>query len=319
MLSIKQLCKQIGVEYNGVDFTVASINTLADANENEISFLENQKYIGDLKLTKAKAVLIHPKNSSELPSGCIALTTEEPYLKLALASKIFSKPVFESGAPKYVAASSKIMQNVYIGKDAVVGENVTLMSGVYVGDCVEIGDDTIVYPNSTLYRDCKVGRGCILHAGSVVGSDGFGFAHTKTGEHIKIYQNGNVVIEDFVEIGANSAIDRAVFGSTIIREGAKIDNLVQIGHNSDIGQRVIICGQAGIAGSSKLGKNVVMGAQSGSAGHLTIGDFITVAARGGVTKSITGAGSVFAGFPAIVHKAWLKQQAEISRLGKKRC
>jgi len=316
MISLKFLTQQIGIRYDGIDSEVVSINTLKDANENELSFLENPKYIDDLKNTKAKAVLVHSKNADVVPNGCIALVTDEPYLKLAVASKLFAKPPFEIGEPKQVAKSTQIMKGVYVGKNAVIGENCTIMHGCYIGDNVTIGDDTIIYPNVSVYRDCTVGSKCIIHSGAVIGADGFGFAHTKTGEHIKIYQNGIVTIENDVEIGANTTIDRAVFGATIIKSGTKIDNLVQIGHNCEIGEKVIICGLVGIAGSSKLGTNVVMGGQSATAGHLEIGNYATVAARGGVTKSLIG-GKTYSGFPAIEHREWLKQQASISRLGKK--
>lgn len=315
-MKISLLTSSIGLKYTGADFEIDSINTLKDASTSQLSFLENPKYIEDLKTTKAKAVLIHPKNSSFVPSGCVAIETEEAYLKLALASSLFSRPPFEDGEPKSISKSAKIMSSVYIGKDAEIGDNCIIMHGSYIGDGVSIAEGSLIYPNVTIYRDCTIGKNCIVHSGAVIGSDGFGFAHTTAGEHIKIYQNGNVIIEDSVEIGANTAIDRAVFGSTIIKSGAKIDNLVQIGHNSDIGERVIICGQAGIAGSTKLGTNVVMGAQSGSAGHLSIGDFAQIAARGGVTKTLSG-GKIYAGFPAIDHKSWLRQQASISRLGKR--
>jgi UDP-3-O-[3-hydroxymyristoyl] glucosamine N-acyltransferase len=191
------------------------------------------------------------------------------------------------------------------------------MAGAYIGDFSTVGSNTIIYPSATIYHHTQIGENCIIHAGAVIGSDGYGFAHTKTGEHIKIYQNGNTIIEDDVEIGANSTIDRAVFGSTYIRRGTKLDNLVQIGHNCDIGEHTLMAGQAGIAGSTSMGRNVVMGGQSGTAGHLHIGDFATVAGKGGVTKSLKG-GEVYAGFPAIRHSVWLKLQAKISRLVKKR-
>jgi UDP-3-O-[3-hydroxymyristoyl] glucosamine N-acyltransferase len=316
MMTLQKIAQEIGLECHE-NAQIGGINTLKNAGAHELSFLENPKYIEDLKKTKAGAVLIHPKNAEYLPYGVLGLLTEEPYLKLALATRLFAKPPFEVGAPKGVADSCIIMPNVYIGKDAVIGENVTLMSGSYIGDGVVIGDGSLIYPNVTVYRDCLIGKNCVIHAGAVIGSDGFGFAHTKQGEHVKIYQNGIVIIEDDVEIGANTAIDRAVFGSTLIKSGTKIDNLVQIGHNCEIGERVIICGQAGLAGSSILGRNVVMGAQSGSAGHLNMGDFATIAARGGVTKSIQG-GKTYAGFPLSEHKEWLRQQATISRLSKKK-
>ena len=181
---------------------------------------------------------------------------------------------------------------------------------------MEIGEGTILYPNVVVYRDCKIGKNCIIHAGTVIGSDGYGFAHTKDGKHVKIYQNGNVVIEDEVEIGANCTIDRAVFGTTLIKSGTKLDNLIQIGHNCEIGQNVLMASQVGISGSTKLGKNVVMGGQSATAGHLEIGDFATIAARGGVTKSLKG-GKTYAGFPVMEHRLWLKLQAMLARMAKR--
>jgi UDP-3-O-[3-hydroxymyristoyl] glucosamine N-acyltransferase len=187
------------------------------------------------------------------------------------------------------------------------------MSGVYIGTDVVIGDNVLLYPNVTIYRDCKLGNNVMIHSGSVVGSDGFGYAHTKAGEHVKLYQNGNVIIEDDVEIGANTTIDCAVFGSTLIMHGAKIDNLIQIGHNCVVGEYSIMVSQSGLAGSTTLGRNVVMGGQSATAGHLSIAPFTTLAARSGVTKSITK-GGVYGGFPLMEHKLWLKLQAKLAKI-----
>jgi UDP-3-O-[3-hydroxymyristoyl] glucosamine N-acyltransferase len=156
------------------------------------------------------------------------------------------------------------------------------MAGAYIGDDVKIGDNTIIYPNVTVYRDCKIGSDCIIHAGTVIGSDGFGFANTKDGKYIKIYQNGNVEIGNDVEIGANCTIDRAVFKTTKIDNGVRIDNLVHIGHNCKIGTGSILVSQVGLSGSTTLNHYVVMGGQSGAAGHLEIAPFTTIAARGGV-------------------------------------
>jgi UDP-3-O-[3-hydroxymyristoyl] glucosamine N-acyltransferase len=153
----------------------------------------------------------------------------------------------------------------------------------------------------------------MIHAGTVIGSDGFGYAHTKMGEHIKLYQNGNVIIEDDVEIGANTTVDCAVFGSTIVKQGSKIDNLVQIGHNCVVGEYSILVSQSGLAGSTTLGRNVVMGGQSATAGHLSIAPFTTLAARSGVTKSIINKG-VYSGFPLMEHKLWLKMQAKLAKM-----
>lgn len=298
------------------DIKISALNTLSDAKEGEVTFFNNKKYLNELKETKASAILIEEKYIDLIPKTTIALITNEPYLELAKLSKLFAKPLIEKdGKETIIDEGSTIMPNAYIGKNTIIGKNVTIMANSYIGDFVEIGDNTIIYPNVTIYRDCKVGSSCIIHSGTVVGSDGFGFAHTKDGRHIKIYQNGNVIIENDVEIGANTTVDRAVFGSTVIKSGTKIDNLVQIGHNCLIGENSIIVSQVGISGSSELGRNVVMGGQSATAGHLKIGDFATIAARGGVTKSIKG-GKFYSGFPLMEHKSWLKLQAKISKLNK---
>ena len=296
------------------DVEITSINTLKDASQNELSFLDNQKYLQDLENTKASAVLVSSDFKDKTPANCIALVSDEPYMKLALASKIFAPKVIElhDDEPN-IGVNCTIAPNVYIGKNAQIGDGVTLMPGVFIGDNVKIGNDTILHPNVTIYRDCEVGRKCLIHAGCAIGSDGFGFAHTKTGEHVKIYQNGNVVIEDDVELGGNCSIDRAVFSSTIIRKGVKIDNLVHIAHNCDVGEFSILTGQVGLSGSTKLGRNVVMGGQSATAGHLEMAPFTTIAARGGVTKTIKQ-GGVYAGFPLLPHKQWLKMQGMLGRL-----
>ena len=314
---LSEICKEIGVEFKGEDIEIDGLNTIDSATSSQISFIHDKKYISKLPNTKAGAVLIEEKYKELLPKSSIALITDEPYLKLALASKLFAYKIVTKGGHPNLGENCDIDKRVRFGKNVTLGDNVTVMASAYIGDNVEIGSNTIIYPNVTIYHHSKIGSNCIIHAGAVIGSDGYGFAHTKDGKHIKIYQNGNTVIEDEVEIGANTTIDRAVFGSTYIRKGVKLDNLVQIGHNCDIGEHTLMAGQAGIAGSTKMGRNVVMGGQSGTAGHLSIGDFTTVAGKGGVTKSLKG-GKTYAGFPAIEHKLWLKLQAKISSLVKRK-
>jgi len=314
---LSEICKEIGVEFKGEDIEIDGLNTIDSATSSQISFIHDKKYISKLPNTKAGAVLIEEKYKELLPKSSIALITDEPYLKLALASKLFAYKIVTKGGHPNLGENCDIDKRVRFGKNVTLGDNVTVMASAYIGDNVEIGSNTIIYPNVTIYHHSKIGSNCIIHAGAVIGSDGYGFAHTKDGRHIKIYQNGNTVIEDEVEIGANTTIDRAVFGSTYIRKGVKLDNLVQIGHNCDIGEHTLMAGQAGIAGSTKMGRNVVMGGQSGTAGHLSIGDFTTVAGKGGVTKSLKG-GKTYAGFPAIEHKLWLKLQAKISSLVKRK-
>jgi UDP-3-O-[3-hydroxymyristoyl] glucosamine N-acyltransferase len=315
-MQLSQLAERLGIEYDGEDFYVEGLNTLDAASSKEISFFDNQKYLPSLQKTGAGAVFIDPKYAEHLPEGTIALVTDEPYLKMALASAFFQKALKRDAAKPQIASSARIDKNVHIGSGSIIGEDVTILAGAFIGEEVEIGEGSIIHPNVTLYNDTKVGKKCIVHAGAVIGCDGFGYAHTKRGEHVKIYHNGNVVIEDDVEIGANTTIDRAVFGSTRIKKGAKIDNLIQIGHNCEVGEHSILVSQVGLSGSTKLGRNVVMGGQSATSGHLEIGDFVTIAARGGVTKSVTKK-DIYSGFPLMRHKDWLRLQAKIAKLLKK--
>lgn len=313
-MTLQEIAEFIGLN-NQDEIEITGLNTLLDSNENQLTFLENKKYISDLKNTKAAAVLVTSENASEVPAGTIALICDEPYLNLAKISKLFAPNVVEmDGEKPLIGGGTKVMPNVYIGKDSVVGSDCTIMAGAFIGDNVKIGNNTIIYPNVTVYRDCTIGNDCIIHAGTVIGSDGFGFANTKDGKYIKIYQNGNVTIGNDVEIGANCAIDRAVFNSTIIEDGVRLDNLVHIAHNCKIGRGSILVGQVGLAGSTILNAYVVMGGQSAAAGHLEIAPFTTIAARGGVTKSITEPKKSWAGFPLFEHKQWLKLQGKISNL-----
>jgi UDP-3-O-[3-hydroxymyristoyl] glucosamine N-acyltransferase len=313
-MTLKEIANFIGIDCQD-EIEIIGLNTLLDSNKNELTFLENKKYINDLKNTKAAAVLVTLENSNEVPEGTIALICEEPYLSLAKISKLFAPNIFEiEGNEPLLGKNCKVMPNVYIGKNTIIGNDCTIMAGAYIGDDVKIGDNTIIYPNVTVYRDCKIGSDCIIHAGTVIGSDGFGFANTKDGKYIKIYQNGNVEIGNDVEIGANCTIDRAVFKTTKIDNGVRIDNLVHIGHNCKIGTGSILVSQVGLSGSTTLNHYVVMGGQSGAAGHLEIAPFTTIAARGGVTKSITEPKKSWAGFPLFEHRQWLKLQGKISNL-----
>lgn len=315
---LSTITKSIGIDFQGEDITIDGIHTLSEATATQLSFFNDSKYASQLSTTKAAAVLIDEKHASLLPEGTIALITDEAYLKLALASKFFAHKLESRGEMPKMGEGCDIDQSVRFGKNVTLGDNVIILAGCYLGDNVVVGSGTLLHPNVTLYHHSKIGEACIIHSGTVIGCDGYGFAHTKLGEHVKIYQNGNVVVEDNVEIGANCAIDRAVFGTTYIRKGTKFDNLIQIAHNCDVGEHSLCAAQVGLAGSTTLGRNVVMGGQSATAGHLKVGDFTTIAGKGGVTKSLEG-GKTYAGFPAIEHKMWLRMQAKIAGLlkGKK--
>lgn len=314
---LSQITKEIDIDLNTHDIDIDGIHTLSEATPIQLSFFTDSKYASQLATTKAAAVLIDEKHAALLPSTTIALITDEAYLKLALASKFFAHKIITKGGHPAMGEGCDIDKRVRFGNNVTLGDNVTVMAGCYVGDNVTVGSGTLLHPNVTLYHHTQIGAGCIIHSGTVIGCDGYGFAHTKQGEHIKIYQNGNAVIEDDVEIGANCTVDRAVFGTTYIRKGTKLDNLIQIAHNCDVGEHSLFASQSGLAGSTTLGRNVVMGGQSATAGHLGIGAFATIAGKSGVTKSLEG-GKTYAGFPAIEHKKWLRLQAKISGLLKRK-
>jgi len=300
--------------YKNIDL-ITGLNNLKEAKSCEISFLENKKYLRDLKDSKAGAIFVTEEFKDNVPSNSIALVVKEPYIYLAKASQYFAPKILEStGDIPKIGSDCRIMQNIYLGFNTKIGDNCTIMYGAFIGDNVIIGNNTIIYPNVTIYRDCIIGNNCTIHSGTVIGSDGFGFATTKKGEHIKIYQNGNVEIGNNVEIGANCTIDRAVFSSTIIEDMVRIDNLVHVAHNCKIGKGSILVTQTGLSGSTILGEYVVMAGQSGTTGHLEIAPYSTISARGVVSKSIIEPKKQWAGFPLMEHRAWLKLQGRITKL-----
>jgi UDP-3-O-[3-hydroxymyristoyl] glucosamine N-acyltransferase len=308
----------IDVEFSDdieLNINITGLNTLQDASPFEISFLENKKYLSELKASKSGAIFVTEEFKNNVPEGSIALVVKEPYIYLAKASKYFAPKILEdTGDEPKLGFNCTIMANTNLGLNTVIGDNCIIMHGSYIGDNVTIGNNTIIHPNTTIYRDCKIGNDCMIHSGTVIGSDGFGFATTKLGEHIKIYQNGNVEIANNVEIGANCTIDRAAFSSTIIQDMVRIDNLVHIAHNCVIGKGSILVTQTGLSGSTILGEYVVMAGQSGTTGHLEIAPFTTISARGVVSKSITIPKKQWAGFPLMEHRSWLKLQGRITKL-----
>ena len=313
--SLKEIAKFLDLKVSK-DINISNLSTLKEANKDSLSFFHDPKYLNDLKNTKAAAVILQEEYLKYLPKDTIALITNEPYKKMALATSLFAyTPSVETYEPK-LEENAKVANSVNCGKNVKIGKNSKVMAGCFLGDNVEIGENSVIYPNVTIYHNCKIGSNCIIHSGTVIGSDGFGFV-SKDSSNIKFYQIGNVVIEDSVEIGANCTIDRATLGSTIIKSNAKLDNLIQVGHNCQIGEYSIIVSQVGLSGSTILGKGVVMGGQCGTAGHLKIGDRAMLAARSGVTKDLEG-GKVYGGFPAVEIKLWRKIQAALMRLAKKR-
>ncbi len=296
--------------------TINHLESPQEALKDSLTFLEKEQYFQQISQSQAGAILVRKAHLHAIPHSAIAILCKNPYLAMAYLTEYFAKPLFASKISPKISPSTQIASNVTIGNGSEIGENCIIMSSVTIGEKVKIGSNCVLFPGVCIYNDCEIGNNVRIHANSVIGSDGFGYAHTEDGRHIKIYHNGKVVLENDVEIGANTTIDRAVFGETRIKQGSKIDNLVQIGHNCNIGEYSIIVSQAGISGSTTTGRNVVLGGQSGSAGHLHIGDFTQIGARGAISKSLPAFGK-FSGHPLLPIQDWLKLQALLKKMLKK--
>ena len=280
---------------------------IEEVDEGGITFLANPKYTHYIYERKASAILIARDFVLEHPVDATLIRVDNPYLCVAKVLHMFNtadKPKRGRSLRSHIHRTAKIGKHCYVGEFAVIGRhtvignNVQIYPQVYVGDYCTIGDNTILYPGTKIYRECKVGSNCILHAGVVVGADGFGFAPTGDGRYNKIDQIGNVVIEDDVEIGANTCIDRATMGSTVVHRGTKLDNLCQIAHNVSVGSNTVMAAQSACAGSGKVGDNCVIAGQVGIVGHITIGNRVTIAAQSGVTRSFPD-DTVLLGTPAL--------------------
>lgn len=312
---LSDVASHLKLKLVGEDLEIDSMNELSLSSPMQLAFAVHKRYANELNSSKAKAFLITNTLIEHLPKESSYIVCEDVSISMAEATKLFhKKPIEPHLGDAVVGEECYIDQMARVENGAVIGSNVTIMAGAYIGTNVTIGDNTLIYPNVTIYRDSVVGSDCIIHAGTVIGADGFGFSHTKDGKHIKIYQNGNVIIEDDVEIGANCAIDRAVFNSTIIRRGTKLDNFIHIAHNCDIGEYSIFVAQTGVGGSTKLGRNCVVSGQSAFSDHLNIAPFSTFTARSGVTKSISESGGVYSGFPLMNHRDWKRLQVRIAKL-----
>jgi UDP-3-O-[3-hydroxymyristoyl] glucosamine N-acyltransferase len=297
------------------DVMIDGVLPLSEATERHLTFLSNPKYAPQLETTRAAAILV----ADELPGDDARwIRVANPYIAMArVVARFFaSRPAPIGISPQAsIAKSAQLGANVAvgaftsIGEDVVIGDDVVLYPNVTIEANAVIGDRTIVYPNVSIYYACKVGRRCIVHSGVVIGSDGYGFATDDAGTHHKIPQVGIVRIEDDVEIGAGTTIDRAALGETVIGEGTKIDNLVQIGHNVKIGKRCLLVAQVGIAGSTELGDSVQVGGQSGFAGHLKIGDRARVYSKSAVFDDVP-AGIWVRGIPAVSQREYVRQQRE---------
>ncbi|WP_118179116.1 UDP-3-O-(3-hydroxymyristoyl)glucosamine N-acyltransferase [Paraburkholderia phosphatilytica] len=336
---LEQIVQQFGGEIVGdPTHTVGSLAPLDQAGPDQLAFLANPKYLSQVETTRAGAVLINANDLAKVAAreGRNFIVTPNPYAyfaRLAQAYIDLNAPKLDAGIhpsatvdpSAEVAASAVIGPNVTIEADAVIGAGVRLDANVFIGRSTSIGEGSHLYPNVAVYHGCTIGERAIVHAGAVIGSDGFGFAPDFTGEGdertgtwVKIPQVGGVTIGPDVEIGANTTIDRGAMADTIIEESVKIDNLVQIGHNCKVGAYTVIAGCAGIAGSTTIGRHCMIGGAVGIAGHVTLADHVIVTAKSGVSKSLLKPGMYTSAFPAVEHADWNKSAALLRNIDKLR-
>ena len=325
---MKFTAKQIAETLNGVvdgnpEIEVSSLSKIEEGKPGTLSFLANPKYTSFIYETKASIVIVNEDFKPEKEIKATLIKVKDAYGSFAALLEMYQQA---KGTPKgisekaHIAESSKIGKDVYIGEfvsvgeNCVIGDNSQIFANTVIGNGCKIGSSTKIFAGVKIYEDCVIGSECVVNSGVVIGADGFGFAPTKDKNYKKIPQIGNVVIEDKVDIGANSCIDRATLGSTIIRKGAIIDNLVQIAHNVEIGENTAIAAQTGISGSTKIGKNCILAGQTGFAGHLNIANGTIITAQSGVGRNILKENQVYEGSPAFKHKDFQKSFIHFRRL-----
>ncbi len=317
---LSELASLVGGRLEGPDMEIKGLAPLSLAGPDDLSFVISGKYLAEARGSQARALIV-PESLAPKLSDRSLIVVSDPYLAYAkVAQLFFRKPYRPSGISPHavVGKECQIPDDVSIYPLAVLadgvrlGHRVVVFPGAYLGEGVEVGDDSVIHANVVVYAGCRIGRRVTIHAGAIIGADGFGYARDGQ-EWVKIPQVGTVIIEDDVEIGANTTIDRAAFGATVIGRGTKIDNLCQIAHNVRIGPHTAMAGLVGIAGSTTVGRGVMLGGGAGLADHLRIGDGAMVAARAGVHKDVPD-GLIVAGAPAMEHQRWLRTMAAVARL-----
>lgn len=311
------------VEGDG-DITVNTFAKIEEGHPGALSFLANPKYAHFLYTSKSSVILVSRAFELEQPVGATLIRVDNPYATVAqlmtMVSELTAKRHTGVEEPCHIAPGVDVPADAYVGAFAYIGEGVKLGAGVqiypqaYIGDGVEINENTIVYAGVRIYPGCRIGAGCVLHSGAVIGADGFGFAPLPDGSYSKIPQLGNVVLEDNVEIGANTTVDRATMGSTRVRKGTKLDNLIQVAHNVEIGENTVMAAQVGVAGSTKVGSNCMVGGQVGFAGHIHVGDRVEIGAQSGIPGNVDS-GSRLMGYPAVDARDFMRQTVYVKQLG----
>jgi len=332
----KQLASYLSGEIEGdPDVSVNNISKIEEGLPGTLTFLANPKYSPFIYTTKASIVLVNKDFIAEQPIEATLIRVENSYQCLAKLLTLVSESKTRKTGIRSMAcihSTAVLGENIYVGDFACIGEksqigNDTLIyPHVFIGDGVKVGSNCILYPGVKIYDDCILGNNCILQAGAIIGGDGFGFVPQGSGDYQKIPQIGNVIIEDNVEIGANTTVDRATMGSTIVHRGVKLDNMIQVAHNVEIGENTVMAAQCGIAGSTKIGKNCMIGGQVGFAGHIHIADGMQIAAQSGIANNLTDNSTPYMGSPVIpvkqfaranvIYKKLPEISIEVSRLRK---
>ena len=320
----QQLASYLSGEIEGhPDVSVNNLSKIEEGQPGTLTFLANPKYASFIYTTKASIVLVNKDFVPEFPLEATLIHVEDAYQSLAkLLTLVDQAKTRKTGiaSPVAIDATATLGENIYIGSFACVGEqsqignNSQIFPHVFIGDRVKIGNNCILYPGVKIYDDCAIGNNCILQAGAIIGGDGFGFAPKGSGDYQKIPQIGNVIIEDDVEIGANTTVDRATMGSTIVRHGVKLDNMIQVAHNVEIGENTVIAALTGIAGSTKLGKNCMIGGQVGFAGHIHIADGIQIGAQSGIGNNLTDNTTPYLGTPTLPVKQFARAHVIFKKL-----
>ncbi len=303
---------------------VHKLAKIEEGTEGSLTFLSNPKYVNFIYTTQATITIVNKSFEPEQPITTTLIKVEDAYKAFSKLLEYYNQvKLMKSGIeqPSVISENVSYGENLYlgsfcyVGKNVTIGDNVKIYPNTFIGDNVTIGNNCILFAGVRVYSETEIGNNCIIHSGTILGSDGFGFAPTEDGSFSKIPQIGNVILEDNVEIGACTTIDRATLGSTIIRRGVKLDNQIQIAHNVEIGENTVIASQSGVAGSTKIGKNCMIGGQVGIVGHITIGNGVRIQAQSGIGKSI-GDGETIQGSPAFNYGDWNKSYVHFRNLPK---
>lgn len=306
------------------EVSVSNLAKIEEGLAGTLTFLANPKYTPFVYSTKASIIIVNRDFNPEHQINSTLIRVNDAYKAFSTLLEYYNQvKMNKSGieTPSFISESTEFGDNLYLGafsylgNHVKIGHNVKIYPNVYIGDNVRIGDNTIVFAGAKIYSETQIGSNCTIHSGSIIGADGFGFTPDENGEYSKVPQTGNVILEDFVDIGAGTTIDRATLGSTIIRRGVKLDNQIQIAHNVEIGEHTVIAAQTGIAGSTKIGKKCMIGGQVGIVGHLTIGDRVKIQAQSGISRNLKD-DEVLQGSPALAYSDYNKSYVHFKNLPK---